>query len=405
MSNQNPEADVSRQLRRRSVLRGLLSLALIAMAVCAVSCGSQGEREQPSAAVAYADNSQPSLFEVPQNQLEHLQIKPVKKTNWVFVVRTTGTVDWDADHTTQAITQVTGPITRILVDVGARVEANQPLLNVSSPDVTNAIAAYRKARNRMSFGTLTLERSKDLLQHRAIAQKDFESAQADYNDASTDLQNALQALRIFGITEQEISDADRQGVPINPQLAVRSPIKGMIVQKLVYPGQLIQAGATNCFLISDLSTVWIQGHIYEKDLAAIQVGDPVDVTTTSFPQTFHGVVSNIGAMIDPSTRTTPVRITTTNPDARLKKDLFVNAVIHTRTQRNILTVPTSALLYDADNMPFVYVQVQGNRFEQRQVTTGAQQDNSFEILSGLKEGDNVVSEGAVFLQFANTYQR
>jgi cobalt-zinc-cadmium efflux system membrane fusion protein len=355
--------------------------------------------------VAYADNSQPSLFVVPENQVAHLQIEPVRKVSWSFMVRTTGTVDWDADHTTQAITQVGGPITKILADIGTMVDADQPLLYVSSPDVTNATAAYRKARNRMDFETTSLDRSKDLLQHHAIAQKDFESTQADYNDAATDLQNALQALLIFGITQSEIHDADRQGLAINPQLAVRAPIKGMIVQKLVFPGQLIQAGATTCFLISDLATVWIQGHIYEKDLTSIRTGDSVDVTNSSFSESFHGVVSNIGAMIDPATRTTPVRITTANPQGLLKKDLFVNLVIHTGTQRNVVVVPTSAVLYDADNMPFVYLQMDGNRFGQRLITTGAQQNNEFEVLNGLKEGERVVSEGAIFLQFANTYQR
>jgi cobalt-zinc-cadmium efflux system membrane fusion protein len=279
------------------------------------------------------------------------------------------------------------------------------LLYVSSPDVANAIAAYRKALNRMDFETRSLNRSKDLLDHRAIAQKDFESALADYNDASTDLQNALEALRIFGISSKEIDEAERQAIPINPQLAVRSPIKGMVIQKLVFPGQLIQAGATTCFLISDPSTVWVQGHIYEKDLASIRVGDPVEVTHSSFPGVFRGVVSNIGAMVDPATRTTPVRITTTNPAGLLKKDLFVNVVIHTRAERNVLAVPTSAVLYDANNLPFVYVQADANQFAQRQIATGAQQDDKFEILSGLKDGDKVVAEGAVFLQFANTYQR
>ena len=385
-------------------LSWFLPVLIAAIGASAGSCGSNGEKQR-AASLAYTDNSQPSLFAVPDNQLAHLQIKPVRKASWSLAVRTTGTVDWNADHTTQAITQVGGPITKILADIGTAVDAEQPLLYVSSPDVTNAIAAYRKARNRMNFETASLERSKDLLQHHAIAQKDFESTQADYIDASTDLQNALQALLIFGITQNEINDAERQGVAINPQLAVRSPIKGMIVQKFVFPGQLIQAGATTCFLISDLATVWIQGHIYEKDLTSIRVGDSVDVTNASFSETFHGAVSNIGAMIDPATRTTPVRITTANPRGLLKKDLFVNLVVHTRTQRNVVVVATSAVLYNADNMPFVYVQMDGNRFGQRLVTTGTQQNNEFEILNGLKEGDRVVSEGAIFLQFANTYQR
>lgn len=110
-------------------------------------------------------------------------------------------------------------------------------------------------------------------------------------------------------------------------------------------------------------------------------------------------------MLDPATRTTPVRITTANPNGFLKKDLFVDVVIHTKTDQNVLAVATSAVLFDADNLPFVYVQADGNKFAQRQITTGAQQDGKFQILSGLKAGERVVSEGAVFLQFANTYQR
>lgn len=384
-------------------LHWVLTAILLAVAAAASACAGSGNGTK--AAGQEPQSSQPSLFTVPENQLAHLQIKPVQKVNWPFTVRTTGTVDWDADHTTQAITQVSGPIAKILVDAGSFVEANDPLLYVSSPDVANAIAAYRKALNRMDFETRALDRSKDLLDHRAIAQKDFESAQADYNDASTDLQNALQALRIFGISSKEIDEAERQAIPINPQLAVRSPIKGMVIQKLVFPGQLIQAGATTCFLISDPSTMWVQGHIYERDLPSIRVGDPVEVTNSSFPGVFRGVVSNIGAMVDPATRTTPVRITTTNPAGLLKKDLFVNVVIHTRAERNVLAVPTSAVLYDANNLPFVYVQADANQFAQRQIATGAQQDDKFEILSGLKDGDKVVAEGAVFLQFANTYQR
>jgi cobalt-zinc-cadmium efflux system membrane fusion protein len=285
------------------------------------------------------------------------------------------------------------------------VEANAPLLYVASPDVTNAIAIYRKARNHLNFETSALNRSKDLMDHKAMARKDYESVQADYNDASTDLQNALQALRIFGITSKEIDEAELQGVSINPQLAVRSPIRGVVVQKLVFPGQLIQAGSTVCFVISDPSVVWIQGHIYEKDLADIRVGDPVTETSAALPGTYHGAIAYIGAMVDPATRTVPVRIVTANMGGLLKKDLIVDAVIRTRTQRNVVTVPTSAVLYDADNAPFVYVQVGPNRFAQRQARIGTQQDGRFQVLSGLQAGETIVSEGAVFLQFANSYQQ
>jgi cobalt-zinc-cadmium efflux system membrane fusion protein len=365
------------------------------------SCNQSGKTPVAEATPA-ADEA--SLFEVPAKQLPQLNIVEVRKTSWSETVRTTGTVDWDADHTTQAITQVSGPISRLLVDNGSHVVVDQPLLYVSSPDVSGALATYKKARNRVEYSQRTLNRSKDLLEHKVIATKDLEAAEQDFNDAQTELENDLQALRIFGITQQEIDDAQRQGVPINPQLAVRSPISGVVVQKLVSPGLVIQAGATACFTISDTSTVWVQGHIYDRDLEAVRVGDMVDESDSSFLRTFRGVVSYIDALVDPTTRTTSVRIVTKNPDGLLKKDMFVDAVIHTRSGRSLLVAPTSAILRNEENLPFVYVETQAGKFAQRMVTIGAQQGEQTELVSGCKEGERIVSQGAVFLQFANSNQ-
>jgi cobalt-zinc-cadmium efflux system membrane fusion protein len=313
-------------------------------------------------------------------------------------------VDWDADHTTQAITQVNGPITKLLVDLGTRVTVNQPLLYVSSPDVANAISTYKKARNRQDYSKKTLDRSKDLLEHKVIATKDLEAAEQDYNDARAETENDLQALKIFGVTEQEIEAAQHQGVPINPQLAVRSPIAGIVVQKLVTPGLVIQAGTTACFTISDNSTVWVQGHIYDRDLEAVRVGDAVEETDSSFHRTFRGTIGYIEALIDPTTRTTSVRIVTKNPDGLLKKDMFVDAVIHTKSGRSLLAIPTSAILRNDQNLPFVYVEVSTGKFGQRLINLGAEQGEETEIVSGLKQGEKIVSQGSVFLQFANSNQ-
>jgi len=346
-----------------------------------------------------------SFFTVPAEQLPHLKIVPVRKTTWSTLVRTTGTVDWDNDHTTQAITQVSGPITRIVADTGTRVKAGDPLLYVASNDVANSISAYRKAKNRFDLAQRTLDRSKDLLAHKAISERDMESAQADYNDASTDLQTALQALKIFGVSQNDITAAEQQNQAIRPELMMRAPLAGVVVQKMVLPGQFIQAGTTACFVISNTAKVWVQGHVYDKDLTTVHVGDKVDERNSSFPDTFHGVVSYIGDLLDPATRTTPVRIVTDNPHGLLKKDLFVDVVIHDKTTRDVLVVPTTAVLYDEDNFPFVYLQVDRGKFAQRLVKLGAQQGDETQITDGLADGDQVVSQGSVFLQFANTYQQ
>jgi cobalt-zinc-cadmium efflux system membrane fusion protein len=341
-----------------------------------------------------------SLLTVSQDQLAHLQVAPVRKATWSTAIRTTGTVDWDADHTTQAITQVNGPISRILVDTGTKVTADQPLLYVASPDVANAVTNYRKARNREKFNKRIVDRMNILLDRGAAAAKDVESSVADYNDAMTDVQNSLQALKIFGVTQQALDQAETQGIAITPELAVRSPIAGVVVQKLVSPGMVIQSGTTVCFMISDVSTVWVQGHIFDRDLPFVKAGDPVTETNPAFPHSFRGQVQYIGAFVDPATRTTPVRIVTANPGGLLKKDLFVEADIQTGARKDILVVPLSAVLHDAQNEPMVYVEVQPAKFAQRLVGIGAQQGNEFEITSGLNEGENVVTQGTVFVQFA-----
>ena len=236
------------------------AVLLVPLGLSQLACGSKKADSKP----APEANMQAGLFTVPPDQMAHLKIARVAKTSWGVAIHTTGTVDWDQDHTTQAITQVNGPITRILVDVGTPVQKDEPLLYVSSPDVANAIAAYRKARNREQFNKRIVDRMKEMLDHGVVAVKDYESSVADYNDATTDVQNSLQPLRIFGISAQEIDQAEKQGTTISTELAVRSPIAGVIVQKLISPGMLIEAGQTVCFQISDVSTVWVQGHIFDR---------------------------------------------------------------------------------------------------------------------------------------------
>jgi len=388
--------------KRRAVVSSAAIVSTLAMMVGLSACGVS----KPAEGKASADPplTQPALFTVPAEQIAHLRIAPAQRTSWTVEVHTTGTVDWDADHTTQAITQVNGPITRILVDTGSRVAAGDPLLYVASPDVAGAISTYKKARNREDLARRIMERSKELLDRGAIAAKDFENTQADFNDASTDVQNSLQALKIYGITQQEIDQAQRQAVPISPELAVRAPLAGEVVQKLVSPGQFIQAATTVCFVLSDVSKVWIQGHIFDHDLPNVRAGDAVEETNPALARTFRGVVSYIGAMVDPATRTTPVRIITENPQGLLKKDMFVDAVIRTAVRKNILAVPVAALLHDSQNEPFVYVEQEPGKFAQRPVKPGAQQNGSIEIVSGISAGDRVVSDGSIFLQFANSFQ-
>jgi cobalt-zinc-cadmium efflux system membrane fusion protein len=389
----------------RSIAAPANSIAVIlVLALIGIQSACTGSKQVEAKAAEETKADQPGFFTLSQDQLTHVKVVPVRRTSWLVTVHTTGTVDWDADHTTQAITQVNGPISRILVDTGARVKAGDPLLYVSSPDMANAIATYRKARNQQVLAKRVLDRSKELLDRGAIATKDYEASEATYNDSRTDEENGLQALRIFGITRQEIDQAEQQGTTIRPELAVRSPISGVVVQKLVSPGMVIQAGNTVCFMISDVSTVWVQGHIFDRDLPIVRLGDGVEETNPSFNGSFRGTVAYVGAFVDPATRTTPVRMVTQNPKELLKKDMFVDAVIRTSSQNNVMVVPVSAVLRDDKNEPIVYVQVEAGKFAQRSITIGAQQNGLVAVTGGLTDKDNVVSDGSLFVQFASSVQ-
>jgi cobalt-zinc-cadmium efflux system membrane fusion protein len=377
------------------------ALMFVTLALTAAACGgaSSATSETPAAAVAASANG---AFTVPEAQRAHVEIATARLTDFPTTIRTTGTVDWDNDHTTQAITQVNGPITRIVADLGTHVKAGDPLLYVASPDIATAISTYRKAKNRNDQAQRTLDRNKDLFAHKAIAQRDLDDSQADFNDAATDLQTALQSLKILGVTDGDIKDAEAQSGAVRAELPMRSPIDGVVVQKMVFPGQFIQAGTTQAFTISDNSTVWVQAHLFDRDVSAVAVGDSAEIRNTAFPDVFHGKVTSVGQLLDPATRTTLVRIVTANPKGILKKDLFVDVSIAGPIRHKVLVVPTTAVLYDEQNLPFVYVDIGQGRFEQRTVTIGVQQGTETEITSGLKADDRVVGQGSLFLQFANT---
>ena len=318
---------------------------------------------------------------MPEQQRSHLQLVAVAKTTWATVLRTTGTVDWDNDHTTQAITQVSGPITRILVDTGARVKKGDVLLYVSSPDISNAISAYRKAKNRLDLAQHNLDRNKDLLEHKALSQRDFESAQADYNDASTDVQTSLEALRNLrrhGAGHHRRGAAERRASA--PSWRCGRPSPGPSSRRWSFPARSSRPAPRRRSSSATSRRSGCRDTSTKRTCRLVHTGDAVEMRNSSFPVVFHGTVSYIGDMIDPATRTTPVRIVTRNSDSLLKKDLFLDVTIQDKSQRQALVVPTTSVLYDEQNFPFVYVQVEDGQVraapdQDRRATAGPDRDS------------------------------
>lgn len=345
-----------------------------------------------------------SLFSVPQDQMTHVQVVPVEKSALPRVLRLTGAVAYNAFKTTPVFSAIGGPVHELLVAPGETVRQGQPLLTVNSPDYSAARSAYIKARTAFLLADKSYTRAQDLLAHGAIAEADFQQAESNRNQAQADLQSSEDALRVLGIRDPE--SLAKNPAKTTSQIPVLAPVGGEIVERLVGPGQLLQAGATQVFTISDISTVWVLVNVYQGEVGYVHTGDTVEITTDAYPDTFHGKISYIASALDPSTRTLQARIVTQNPGKKLKKDMYVTASVNAGAVANALTVPDAAVLRDAENQPFVYVQstVKQNEFARRSVQLGESHAGRTQITEGLKEAEHVVGDGSLFLQFKNSLQ-
>jgi membrane fusion protein, heavy metal efflux system len=388
----------SRSLLMRA---GFCAVAAVTATACLAGCSSD-ERANPvtSYSAKESKSATPELFTIPDNQMSHVQVVTVEPVKLPRVLRLTGAVAYNAFNTTPVITQVGGPVSRILVVPGERVKLGQPLLQVSSPDYSLLYAAYLKARDTYRVTDKNYARAQDLYEHHAIAERDLLQAESDRIQAQADLNAALLGLKILGIAKPE----DLEKAPSSAEIPLLAPIGGEIVERDVAPGQLLQAGVTQAFVISDMSSVWVLANVYQGDMAAVHVGDQVAVQTDSYPDKFQGKISFISPALDPNTRTLQARIIVENPGEKLKNNMYVTATVNAGVEQNAIAVPDASVLRDDENQPFVYVATSSNQFGRRSVEIGQSQAGKTQILKGLNPGDKVVGDGSLFLQFANSFQ-
>ncbi|HEX8765779.1 MAG TPA: efflux RND transporter periplasmic adaptor subunit [Candidatus Acidoferrum sp.] len=391
---------------RKIHLPALLVSSAAVTALIIAGCSSAGPAESESKMTSYsgseAKSDTASLFTVPQDQMAHVQVVAVEKNKLPRRLRFSGNVTYNAFKTTPVFSPIGGPVHEILVAPGQTVAAGQPLLTVNSPDYSAARSAYLKARDAFFLADKVYTRSQDLYAHGALAEADLQQSETSRSQAQADLQASADMLRALGIKDPEAMVKNPPKTTL--QVPLPAPVGGEVVERLVGPGQLLQAGATQVFTISDMSTVWVLVNVYQSDVAYVHVGDSVDITTDTYPQVFHGKISYVAPALDPNTRTLQARIVTSNPGKILKKDMYVTAMLQAGTIQNALTVPDAAVLRDSENMPFVYVQSGPNQFARRLVKVAESQDGRMQITDGLKEGERVVGDGSLFLQFKNSLQ-
>ena len=356
-----------------------------------------GKNEKPEAV-----ETRPGALTLPADQRAKIRVETTRTSHFRRTIDTTGTVAFDADQATQVLAPISGPVSRLLVNVGNKVKKAEPLASISSPDFGVAVSAYRKAEVSARNLRRIADLDKQLFQNDALARREMEQAEADAVSAEADREAALMQLHSLGVDEATLEEV-RQGRQVRGgEGLIRSPIDGIVVERLITPGQLLQAGSTPCFTIADLSTVWVMANVFGSDLPYVAIGDQADITPGGTPDVLPGKVDYIAAMVDPNTRAVSVRIVARNPGGILKRDEYVRVSLHSRRESEGLLAPASAILRDDENLPFVFVANTDGTFVRRRIEVGSQIGDRIEVRSGLKAGENVVIEGGLFMQFAES---
>jgi len=291
-----------------------------------------------------------------------------------------------------------GRLLEVLVKVGDRVTAGQVLAQLDNIEAGEISAQYNSARAEFQRLKIQLaaqqrqvERNRRLAEIGAAPQKDYELSLAEQQGMEEGIRAqestiaGLSArLRRFGISEDGNAPSTT---------AIRAPFSGVIIHMAAAPGDVVESGA-ELFSLANLSTVYVQAQVYEKDLGQVRVGQPASITLDSYPgEHFTGSVASISDLIDTQTRTAAVRCQVVNPSGRLKLDMLATVQFPTSTKRATLSVPSDAV-QTIDGKSVVFIRSLPSRFSIRQVETGVTSEGRTEIVRGVSDGEPVVSKGA-----------
>jgi membrane fusion protein, heavy metal efflux system len=368
-------------------------------------------REAKGKAGAAASRPDRNLVTVDAHQAEQMKLVPVGTHAFQIEKSAPGRIAFDEDQATPVFTPYTGRITRLLVRPGERVQRSTPLFEIDTPDLVQAesdlISAYtalQKAKNQLELSQRIWARQKDLWEAKAIAEKDWEQAESDLRNAQADLRAAeglhhatRDHLRVFGKSDAEITriESERR---IDRLTTVVAPIGGVVTARKVGPGQYVKPDNPDpLFTIADLSMMWFIANVAETDIPLVRIGQSVEVRVDAFPSDlFRARVTYIAPAADPATHRVAVRAEVGNRGGKLKPEMFASFRIMTDAQAQSAAVPLSAIIREG-SAATVWVAAGPQRFSRRTITIGLEQEGMAQVLSGVTRGEQVVSEGGVFL--------
>jgi membrane fusion protein, heavy metal efflux system len=385
-----------------SIRRGLCGLVL-GLAAMGAGCGDGTPSTDVVAGKSTAVNTTPGLISlsVEESSRVGLVVQPAARSDFRTYRDFPASVQPNQRNMAEITTLVRGRVVDVYGDLGQEVKANAPLAILYSSELGLAQSAYLKARAKLHVAEQAYGRAKFLLQEKVIGEAELQRRHAELLSIQAEANESRDRLKLLGMSAKELRRLDRSR-EIRSVVPIVAPFAGRIIGRNLTRGEVVET-TENLFVIADLSEVWIQANIPEKDISFVHSvhasgGTQVEVRINAYPkETFKGTMTYVGDVLDPVTRTMQLRIELPNPDGRFKPEMFATIRLFSEGQPDRLVVPETALQRD-QGRTFVFVQRSESEYELREVRVGESDGTSISILGGLNEGEPVVTHGAFVLK-------
>ncbi len=374
--------------RLLGAIRMKSTILLVSVVLALTGCSSGSAKD---GAAARAQSSDSAAGEVVAADSKGIQTEVARTTTIPEYLDLPAHIEPDPTRVVRVFAPAGGRIVEMKIRPWDHVEKGQILATIESSDLARAVADYHKALVDNQVKQKALARSQDLLDHKAISERDFEQAQGDAKQAQAEVEAAREQVQVFGMDPDHAST----------QLVVKAPRAGSVLDIGAAPGEFSQALSAPAPLatVADITTIWALGDIYEQDLSAARLGEDAQVTLNAYPnQHWFGRVSVVSGAVDPNTRTFRVRVILSNSDGRIKPGMF-GAIRIVKSSAPGILVPASAVIREG-NDAYMFVAKGSGRFERRTVKIGRTVDGAVEILGGINAGETVVSDGSLLLRSA-----
>lgn len=371
----------------------VLLLSLCTLTGCRSDAPSADVQASPAPAASPAATAAVRLS---PSQLQLVRVEPLSASAQDDAIRTTGSVEFNADRVARILPPVSGQVRDLAIKVGDVVAKDAVLFVLSSREIAAAISDHRASHKDLELAEKTYAMTQDLFEHQAASRIAQQQAENELAKARARVLQTEEVLQVLGLERHP--DEDTTNLPA--RVPVRTPIAGTVIERSVTNGQFVGPDNPPLATVADLSSVWVQADVFERDVRNIAVGSKADVTTTAYPdEHFIAQVAQIGSVVDAQTRTTKVRIQVANRDARLKPGMFASVSLSLPRAAMGLTIPAKAVFVE-NGKSFAYVQAQAGspEFVRRGLDTMPIGADRLRIISGLSAGDRIVSEGVLLLR-------